>query len=970
MRRSIRRTVGLVMVLCAAALGLAAGESHAQDAVAEAAADATAETAEAAGDAAADAADASADAAADAAGAATGAAAGAAAEATLPETAALPEAVADEVSPEAAAAELAADETLTETERRGLEEIVITARKREERLQDVPISVTAVTGSRLEMEQINQTLDLQFKVPNLSFGKTNFTSSNLQIRGIGSAVVGSSGEPAVGVHVNTVPQTASRIFEQEFFDVERIEVLRGPQGTLFGRNSTGGSFNVYTRKPTDEFETTGEFQFGNYDMVKLNGTVNIPIGDRLRTRIGGMFRDRDGYINNLQTGNYIDDRQLWSVRGSFQLDITDDFQADVMVNYFREEDARSRIGKQLCTKDTNESPYSLGCDARGPQGFGTPASHGTLGGILETWGLANVNPAFSLWPFVPETTTGTPPPGAWQVPIDSAADAVNPPDLRVHAANRDPEYFADELLAILDLHYDFSDVATSWVTGYQRTNVQSRQDYNMAAGPGTWEPGAMAALITVFPTIDGPAPGDFSALCLGRFGCRDTSFGEDLSQAASEQISTELRSVSDYEGRFNFTTGAIFSYFSTSSDYKVFFSGAEVLGRIQQSVNPAYDPELFNFNNETKPAITRSFGLFGEGYLDITDSTKLTLGLRYTYDNKTAKSRNYLLDSSGTLPEWENQEATWNNGTGRIAIDQQLPLSFTDDSMIFLSGSRGTKPGGFNPPAVAGSLAPETFDQEIVWAIEAGSKNLFWDNRVQANLTGFFYDYDGYQVSKIVERTSVNENIDAYVWGLEAEFVAKPIDPVDLFFNIAYLGSSIQNTSSIDTADITAGDPAYLGIKDLSNGSNFLCPSPCIPPFVPPGTGLPAGVDPAGIPKNLHGNELPNSPDIQISLGGQYAYDVGRIGVFTARISYYWQSEMYARIFNESRDYVASWSQADAGLRWNSESERFYVDLWIKNFTDNADITGQYLTDASSGNFTNVFVLEPRTFGATIGFAF
>jgi iron complex outermembrane receptor protein len=931
MRRLLGRTAGLTAVVCLATVFWGTGEAHAQDT------EELAPTAEP-----------------------TEAATEATAEAT--------EAAADESAP-----------ALTEDERKGLEEIVVSARKREERLQDVPISVTAVAGSTLEVQKITQTLGLQFRIPNMQFSKSNFTGSNLQIRGIGSVVVAASGEPAVGVHVNTVPQTASRIFEQEFYDVERIEVLRGPQGTLFGRNSTGGSFNIYTRKPTDELGGDGEIQFGNYSNVRLMGTLNLPIGDRLRARVGGMFRNRDGYITNIVAAGdptlspTIDDRQLWSVRGSFQLDITEDLQADLMVNYFREDDKRSRIGKQLCRKDTNPSPLSLGC-TDGPQGFQTVTSHGTLGGILESYALAsNFGPQYSVTSFAP-------------TPVDTTANAINPPDLRVQAANRDPEYFADEVLAILDLHQDFDALTFNWTTGYQRTTVDSRQDYSMVSippnpngdppvqGQDVWLDSAIDALLTDFPTaLTGQlsTPTESGCIDLGRFGCRNSSFAEDQSKAESDQISTELRGVSDYDGPLNFTAGAIFTYFSTYTDYKVFFSGAEIIGRLTDSVFPLpYDDELYHFNNETKPAITRSFGLFGEGYWSVTDSTRVTLGLRYTYDNKSARSRNYLLNTNtlGMLPNFEKQEATWNNGTGRISIDQQLPFGFMDDSMVFASGSRGTKPGGFNPPAVAGSLAPETFDQEVIWAFEAGTKNLFWDNRVQANLTGFFYWYDGYQVSKIVERTSVNENIDANVWGLEAEFVTKPVEALEVFFNVAYLGSSIKDSESIDPADPTAGDPNYIAVKDLASAANVLCDNPCPNPFAPT---VGPGVDPNGFAKNLQGNKLPNTPDVQISVGGQYAID-GRIipGAFTARMNYYWQSDMFGRMFNEERDYISSWSQADAGLRWNTDDGRIYVDFWIKNFMDNADITAHYLTDASSGNFTNAFILEPRTIGGTIGFVF
>ena len=846
-----------------------------------------------------------------------------------------------------------------------IEELVISARKREESAQSVPIAVTALGGKDLEVKKIDDTLDIQFKVPNLFFGKTNFTGSNLQIRGIGSAVVGASGEPAVGIHVNTVPLTTSRIFEQEFFDIERIEVLRGPQGTLFGRNSTGGSFNIYTRKPTDEFESTGEVQFGNFATNRLKGAINIPITDKVRARFAGMLLNRDGFVDNLQTGNNVDDRRLYGVRASFEVDATENTKINAMVSWFKENDSRSRIGKQLCTRDNRESPLSIGCSS-GQGGLGVEPINtgGTLGGILETWALAGINPAFSLYPFTPSTAPGA----AYFVPINVPADS--PAGMRVHRATFDPEYSADELFATLDVGHEFENFSVNWVSGYQRTNIDSKDDYLKSRATLTWTPSAIAALQTT-----GLFGSDPTCLDLGEFGCQGRGFARDQAKAVSEQVSTELRAVSDFDGPLNATVGAMYSYFVTETDYKVFFPGAEVLARLSSLGIPGYDMDLRFFNNETKPARTNSFGLFGEGYWELTDTTNVTLGLRYTRDEKDVRSRTHLLESSGAKPPFVKQQKTWSTGTGRLSLDQELDFGFTDQSMVFGSISRGFKPGGFNPSAAVGLLAAETFDPETVWAYEIGTKNRLLDNRLQANLSAFFYDYQDYQVSKIVSRTSVNENVNAYIWGLEAEFIYLPINDVQLDFSLAYLGTRIRDTTSIDTADLAAGNTDYIAKKDLSNGSDFICLKTECDPFSTPGADPRGGFGAypsslAGFEKDLDGKELPNTPDIQINLGGQYTFDVPWNGRVTARMSYYWQSDMFGRMFNENRDKIASWSQADASMRWNDDDERVYVEFWIKNFTDNDDITTHYLTDASSGNFTNVFLLDPRTLGATVGVSF
>ncbi len=844
---------------------------------------------------------------------------------------------------------VAADRTSNRRDQRP-EEILITARKREERIQDIPLSVTAISGSDLTAQHVDDALDIQFKAPNLFFSKTNFTSANLQIRGIGAAVTGASSEQAVGLHINTVPLITSRLFEQEFYDMDRIEVLRGPQGTLFGRNSTGGSLNLFTRKPTDEYEANADIQVGNFDTIRLRGAINVPLGEKIRTRFSAMYHSRDGFIQNLGTDNQIDNRNLFSVRGSVQVDITDSLQVDVMASYFREDDRRSRIGKQLCTKDPAPPPFSLGCSDAAQNtrpGFETITGYGTLAGIIDSFALAGVNPAFALAP----------------VGADFNAQSVNPPDLRVHDARIDPSYLADELLVTVDVHQDFEDFRLSWVSGYQSALVDSRQDFNMTQPSLAWDPSAIVALAAAGLPSDSPSdPTMATKLDLGRFGLIDRTGAEDRSREKNEQFSTELRAVSNLDGDINFTVGAAYVHYVTRTDYEVFFTGAEVLGRLNQLANPNYDPTLFHFNNQTDPARFNSLGVFGEGYWDINDSLKFTLGARYTWDGKTDRSRNFLLDPSGVLPEFANREENWHEPTGRVSLEYKVPFNESNEMMLFVSAARGYKPGGFNPPAATtfASVA-ETFDPETLWAFEIGSKNQLLDRRMIANLTGFFYDYRDYQISKLVARTAVNENVNALVWGLEAEVQANPFDTFILDFSLAYLGSRIRDARSIDPANPTAGDPNWTAVKDLSSGANTITSNPADP--TNPEFWNPAG----GIEQDLEGNELPSAPDVQINVGAAYSFPAPWDGNFTARANYYWQSAMFSRIFNARRDRIDAWSQADATLRWTDSAANVWVDVWVKNLLDNDEITASYLTDASSGNFANVFLLDPRTWGLTVG---
>lgn len=254
-----------------------------------------------------------------------------------------------------------------------IEELVVTAQKKEEALQDVPIAVSAFDQNALEKSKIDGGPNLVLAVPNVNFSKGNFTGYNFQIRGIGSKLVAGSGDAGTGIHLNNAPLIANNLFETEFYDVERVEVLRGPQGTLYGRNATGGVVNLITAKPKDVFEGNIRAEYGNYNTMKARGMINVPLGDTLAVRLAGSYLKRDGFGENIVTGNDADDRDLYGVRATVAFNPTDRFRAWAMWDHFEEDDNRSRIGKQFCSKDTG--PASIG-----GLGFSTAAG-GLIGQI-------------------------------------------------------------------------------------------------------------------------------------------------------------------------------------------------------------------------------------------------------------------------------------------------------------------------------------------------------------------------------------------------------------------------------------------------------------------------------------------------------------------------------------------------------------------------------------------------------------
>ena len=232
------------------------------------------------------------------------------------------------------------------------QDIVVTAQRQSQRLQDVPIAVSAFTADTISKQQIVNPSALQQTLPNVTFTKTNFTTSSFTIRGIGDLCVGATCDQATAIHVNDMPLVTTRLFESEFFDLERIEVLRGPQGTLFGRNATSGVVNFITAKPDlSGVHAAAEAEYGNYNSKRVRAMVNLPFTDTLGIRVAGTYLNRDGYTKNTYDNSKIDGRDLYSIRGTLSWEPTSDTRVDLIGYYFREKDNRSRIQKQLCHRD-------------------------------------------------------------------------------------------------------------------------------------------------------------------------------------------------------------------------------------------------------------------------------------------------------------------------------------------------------------------------------------------------------------------------------------------------------------------------------------------------------------------------------------------------------------------------------------------------------------------------------------------
>ncbi len=941
--------------------------------------------------------------------------------------------------------------------------LIVTAQRQEQSAQDVPIAVSAFGGEDLAARQLESFQDIQFNVPNFNFSKSQFTTSSIVIRGIGALAVGSSTEPAVSVHLNDFYVRAPRLFETEFYDIERLEILRGPQGTLFGRNATGGVINIITKKAnTDGVEGYVDAEAGNYESVKFAGALNLPvISDLLAVRLAGTIIQRDGYTTNVFDGSDIDDRDIYAMRGSVRFVPTDNTTVDFTASYMRESDSRTRSQKQACEDGPQQA--LLGCDPSGPRDFDPLDFRATFlaNTSTSTFPLVTGNPATSAYGLV---SLGAPIFGQPQ-----------PDDPRQVNIDTRPQYDAEESILMVNLKHDFEGFSVKLNGGWGNSKIASRQDFDAGVGPLLTRPpvicaptifGGLPAVCALTGGAAGPVTFPVSSFDVGitnRNGLSGVIGGyvqtrsnryvsHDLSIGESDYWSAEAIVTSDFDGRINFLLGASRSESNGYADYAVATTGldyfaytAGTLSAVGAGIPGAattgfsfYTPYFYN---DTDDEFSETTSVFGEAYFNLTDTLKLTGGVRHNWETKGVRDRGNLLESTSTVVvgvppvippivplgtpsvralldanelvqcpsltafcasggrnDFRIVEGDFDATTGR-AVLQWTP---TDDLQIYASWTRGFKPGGFNPRTLTAAV-PLTFDAEIIKAYEAGIKSTIFGGHLQANFTGFYYDYSGLQVSRIVANTSVNENIDARVWGLEGEFVLRPAGGLTVNMNAAYLNTEIKDFATIDVRNPTAGAANTELFSDVTNGQKCVVTRTGGAPLIGRVFGGPfAGLNPIvaspfsvcsalrtnigainlatggaqgfavvdGIAQSVDGNELPGSPDFKISGGIQYEFMLGDNKVLTPRFDAFYQTSMMTNIFNTEQDEIDGYSYMNAQLRYGPADGHWHVRAFIQNITNNDAITGAFDVGQSAGNFQNLFLLEPRRWGFGVGMTF
>ena len=924
---------------------------------------------------------------------------------------------------------------------REVEEVVVTALRKETSLQDTAITITAITGSDLEVKQIENFEDLQFAVPTLGFAKGAYSGAGITLRGIGNFAVGNSTSNAIGYFWNGQAASQSGLYEAELFDVERVEVLRGPQGSLFGAGTTGGVIQMITKRPDGEVGGNIKVDLADYNSSRVSGAINLPLSDTMRTRFAFASLKRDGFVTNSYNGQKLDDRNTLAGRMSFEWDYSDDTTISLIYENTQADDNRLRAARQFCKQDKfyGCSPFENGMEA-----VWSPGSYGHWVPYLQ---FQNASLDYTIY--------------------------RNNPSSDVRSVDLDSTPTHETVLqnTVFEIDSALSDSMNMVFTySYHTRDYEDYADYDHAVSVVPFQLGPVKANLFYDPLI-------------GNMGRGEKLFAQDRavdrSTNDSEWSQTELRFTSDYDGAFNFTLGFYMDETQSATNYGIATPYMEYWGNVSSGPNTIFSPASAGYGGApywvnyfgalpvgsaqvtagvmaglippaaaqgavlagaanaaaataaakvTLPPWQKYFhadsnlnrnskAIYGEMYFALSDVTNFTLGGRYTEFEINDFAFNSLLDLQNLGAGYYGQvkpspvPRSYNSdeSTYKLGIDHAL----NDNQLLYATYSTGFKPGGFNTTDIVGLT---TFDPEIANTLEIGMKNTLMDGALLLNISAYSNDYEGLQLSKIVERASLNDNADATIEGIEAEFTffLSSSIMIDGFFSKT--DAKVDDFQSVDplnpnaatkTLPLPAGATGFLSdFAPLAAGCNPLvflgqaAPSPscslglaasnallgalvlyqptdagnvyksfgplCTQPFFGlDSTTLPCPVT-DGVSQDLSGNALPFSAETNYRVGITKYIDMAA-GTWTLRADHSYRDDYYSTIYNRDRGHIESVSLTDLSIRYTPSSEEWYVGAYVRNLGDKDHVYAYYTTDTTVGGFQNGVAIDPKIWGINFG---
>ncbi|WP_170287441.1 TonB-dependent receptor [Halioglobus maricola] len=715
-----------------------------------------------------------------------------------------------------------------------LEEVMVTAQRREQSVLDVPIAISAFSGNFLNETGIKDSMELEMVTPGLTYGR-QLNGAVPFIRGVGTQTTAAGQDSSVASYIDDVYVSSSVGSVMRLANIERVEVLKGPQGTLFGRNATGGLMHLITKTPDHETQGTAELSYGNFDTLEARFYGTTGLSDNIAVDLSVLYHDQDeGWGENIPTGNDVNQGKETNIRNKWLITPGDNTDIVVSLSYA---DIESSFGTSMRLDEG-----ALGVDGQL-----------VFGGLLAQ----GVDPATAAGIAASQATTA--PDDYWDLTADI-----------------DPEANIEQTGISINIRHQFDDIELVSITAYN--DITADQSF---AQDGTPFPNLLPVLLDQF----------------------------------TETWTQEFR-------------------ISSATDNMDWIAGVYILDE-----EAGYDPTivggefialgsggLLTSTQDNNQQDTFSWAVFAQADYSFTERTTLTLGLRYTEDEReiSGTSSGFQGDTPLLVAQLDDEE-TWDEITWRIA----LSYDFSDDTMSYISYNRGFKSGVFDMNVldpIGGSDNP--VEPEILDAYEVGIKSEFMESRMRLSASAFYYEYDDLQVLVSVPGgTQLFNAAEATMYGAELELNALVTDNLTINAGLSYL------------------DTEYDKFPE----------GPTLTP-----TGFGGNIQSTA---DLQGNELPRSPEYTFNLSAIYdvTTSIGRINAsahYYHSDSFYWESE--------NRTEQDSYDLLNAQLTWYSNDETYYVGAYGNNLAD--EEYGTFGISSELGDFLSPG--SPRTYGVRLGINF
>ena len=746
-----------------------------------------------------------------------------------------------------------------------IDEVIVTAEKRVESLQDVSKAVTALSNDEIERKNIVDFVGLSAIAPGVTVAKNEGYKTIISIRGVGDETNQNAiAAPSVALHMDGIFIASKFSLRTDFIDLDRIEVLRGPQGTLFGQNSTGGTVNVINTLPSfDEMTGKVDLTLGDYDLAKVRGGINLPLSDAVATRFSWVTTDQEGFSENLVNGQDLDDTNHTTLRSDWLFDLSDSSSLRLFAQYF-EADNNGAAMKGL--DDPTPDPRQLRQDSASVYELTSEI----FAGIFNTdLGFANLKILASM----------------------------QEDDIYVSRDN--------------DRH-NFGDIHSSGpMAGFPYNRAEYRPETSLVE-TSTLE----VNLISNEPL----------------FGNTDWILGAFYFDHEIENNIYEVKDVNNNK-QADLMDGQFTPYTHAPVCANDPFAGI---------CFAAFDAEL-GFVSEAYPK-RESQSLYGQATVNLNDSNRVIVGLRYTEDEFSSDVTNFF-GLQKYLIEDELDETT-----GRIAYEHDV----NEDTMVYASYTKGFKPGGSNltfgypednegfGAAPAPQLIFPFFESEMIDAYEVGLKSDFLDGRMRANVSAFTYDYENLQFQSTdpdIYRGGVANIPESKMKGVELELIGLVSESLSFDLRLAYLDTEIS--SSYEALDNLKAELYFFGEEPIRYS----------------------------LREDIQGNSLAKSPEFTANFGIEYNSETA-YGALTTTAEVIYRGDFQQRVFNSPFvDQVNSYTVLNLTASLDLTGDKWGVDFMILNAGDK-DGMNSSMTDVFGVAGTGIEYIPPRQYMGRLSYKF